>query len=122
MKCIDSPEQRWIHVATRKLLQELSRSIYQAHSCLLAQSSGTHNPLLLVLLQETKTPSLPSVLLHLLLKLLQERQLLVLDLLEASRVELMDLASRDFEDPTQSGVGGVLLAVSRGSPGGRTSA
>ena len=99
---------RWV------LLQEMLAAVHQTHPNLLPQGLGVHEPLDLMLSQKSEAPTLPSLLLHLLGELYEQRWLLVLDALKPGHVEPSDLAAGDAEDLAQSIIGYVRSVVSRG--------
>ena len=72
VQLVHMPQQRWIHVSSRKLGHKMIAPIIQAHACLLPQGPLVHEPGDLVLLEETETPSLTLMLLLLIRELLQE--------------------------------------------------
>ena len=83
-------------------------SVDLAHADLCSQRSAVHEPLYLVRPEEAVALAFPVELLHLLLKLQQQRQLLVCNSFKPRHVEAPDLVGGDAEDLTQRGVGGVL--------------
>ena len=64
-------------------------------------------------LEESEAPALAIELLHLLLKLQQQRELLVCDGLEPRHVQPPNLAGGDAEDLTQRGIGDVRYVIMR---------